>query len=86
MVCSLGEGMLVRDKVLSPKQNIRQALDATKLFTPLSSSVKIKGTEYFFPEGKIALVKDAKINTWTNVSAIKDVGVILNKISRKNVG
>lgn len=42
MVCSLGEGMLVRDKVLSPKQNIRQALDATKLFTPLSSSVKIK--------------------------------------------
>lgn len=86
VVCSLGEGMLVRDKVLSPKQNIRQALDATKLFTPLSSSVKIKGTEYFFPEGKIVLVKDAKVNTWTNVSAIKDVGVILNKISRKNVG
>lgn len=86
VVCSLGDGMLVKDKVLNPKQNIRQALDATKLFTPLSSSVKIKGTEYFFPKGKIALVKDANIKTWEPVSAIKDVGVILNKISKKDVG
>lgn len=85
VVCSLGEGMLVKDKVLSPKQNIKQALAATKLFTPLDSSVKIKGTEYFFPKGKIALVKDANVKSWESVSATKDVGVILNKISRENV-
>lgn len=86
VVCSLGKGILVKDRVLSPRQNMRQALAATKLFTPLSSSVKISGTEYFFPKGKIALVKDANVKTWEAVSATKDVGVILNKIIRANVG